>query len=316
MNMDPFFELTKNVLLFLRRRVKGIVTFTYPAIVASMNLQWRSKNTTNFNGKVCFKILNDRSSTIKIFCDKSAVRNYVETRIGKEYLPKLFWEGTTLLVDDLINLPNEFVVKPSHSSGGSVIVSNQCNSKLVLPLAPYFSEWRSYAIHPSSINQIHLTRLANYWTQRSFYNFPGKLPEWGYKNIFARILIEECLLDRDHRLPDDYKFFMFQGRCKLVYKYSGRFAQPSIDLFDSDWNRIEGSYLLPNSTGDIPKPNSLKEMIEISECLAKDIDFVRVDLYDTNQGVKFGEMTNYPMSGLRKFKPEELNKWIAHSWEV
>ena len=309
-------QVVKNTILFLKRRIKGIATFTYPAKIASMKLRRRAKNTFNFSGKVCFKILHDRSPLITVFCDKSAVRNYVESRIGKTYLPILYWEGITLLNHDLESLPDEFVVKPSHSSGGSVIVSNKCHGKRVLPSAPYFSEWRSYAINPKSVNPIHLCRLANYWTQQSFYNFPGKLPEWGYQNVVPRILIEECLLDPSNELPDDYKYFMFGGKCELIYKYSGRFGSPTIDLFDCEWKRIEGSYLLPNSKVDIPKPSNLKEMIVIAECLAKGIDFVRVDLYDTNQGVKFGEMTSYPMSGLQKFKPEELNTSISNSWKL
>jgi len=309
-------EVVKNLALFLKRRIKGIVSLTYPAKISWMNLWWRAKRPTNFTGKVCFKILNDRNPLITVFCDKIAVRTYVEFRIGKKYLPKLYWEGIKLENQTYEILPEEFVVKSTHSSGGSVIVSNKCNSKNVLPAIPYFSEWRSYAIHPQNINPNHLFKLASYWTKRSFYNFPGKLPEWGYRDVVARILIEECLFGSNDELPDDYKFFMFGGRCNLIYKFSNRFGRSTIDLFDSEWNRIEGSYLLPNSEVEIPKPGSLQEMIRIAECLSKDIDFVRVDLYDTSEGVKFGELTSYPMSGLEKFKPDALNNSISSSWEL
>jgi hypothetical protein len=253
---------------------------------------------------------------ITVFCDKIAVRTYVQSRIGKDFLPNLYWEGIELESRTLEDLPDEFVVKSAHSSGGSVIVSSKCNSKDVLPLAPYFSEWRSYAIQPQNINSSQLIRLANYWTKKSFYNFPGKLPEWGYFDAVPRIMIEECLVGSNDELPDDYKFFMFDGRCELIYKFSNRFGSPAIDLFDCEWNRIEGSYLLPNSEVEIPKPSSLKEMIRIAECLSKNIDFVRVDLYETNNGVKFGELTSYPMSGIEKFKPESLNESISNSWKI
>lgn len=316
LNKYAHLESFKNVFLFFKRRIKGFITFTYPAKIAYINLHWRSKNTTHFSGKVCYKILNDRGSVLNIFCDKSKVRPYVESRIGKKYLPELYWEGTTLQDKYLQNLPNEFVIKPTHSSGGTVIVSNKCSSNQALPSFPYFSEWRSYAIHPKNVNPIHLRRLADYWLRHNFYNSPGKLPEWGYQNVVPQILIEECLLSPNNELPDDYKFFMFNGRCELIYKYSGRFGNPTIDLFDFEWTPIKGNYLLPNSKGEIPQPRTLHEMINIAEILAKDIDFVRVDLYDTNHGVKFGEMTSYPMSGLQKFKPKALNISVSSSWEI
>lgn len=309
-------EVFKNLVLFLKRRIKGIVTLTYPAKISWINLRWRAKRPTNFTGKVCFKILNDRNPLITVFCDKIAVRTYVEFRVGEKYLPKLYWEGIKLENQTFKVLPEEFVIKSAHSSGGSVIVSNKCNSKDVLPVTPYFSEWRSYAIHPRNINPTHLFQLASYWTKRSFHTFPEKLPEWGYLDAVPRILIEECLFGSNDELPDDYKFFMFGGRCNLIYKFSNRFGRSTIDLFDSEWNRIEGSYLLPNSEVEILKPGSLQEMIRIAECLSKDIDFVRVDLYDTNEGVKFGELTSYPMSGLEKFKPDALNISISSSWKL
>ena len=309
-------EVLKNLALFVKRRIKGILTLTYPAKISWINLWWRARRTTNFTGKVCFKILYDRNPLVTVFCDKITVRTYVESRVGKKYLPNLYWEGIKLESGTLEDLPDEFVVKSAHSSGGSVIVSNKCNGRDVLPITPYFSEWRSYAIHPQNINSTQLLRLVNYWTKRSFYNFPGKLPEWGYVDAVPRILIEECFLGSNDELPDDYKFFMFGGRCELIYKLSNRFGRPTIDLFDCDWNRIEGRYLLPNSEVEIPKPSSLKEMIRLAECLSKDIDFVRVDLYETNKGVKFGELTSYPMSGLEKFKPDTLNKSISNSWKI
>ena len=99
-------QFIKNIFLFFKRRIKGIATFTYPARIASMNLRGRANSTFNFTGKVCYKILHDRSPLITVFCDKSAVRNYVESLIGKTYLPILYWEGITLCNHDLESLPD------------------------------------------------------------------------------------------------------------------------------------------------------------------------------------------------------------------
>ena len=164
-------EVLKNLFLFVKRRIKGILTLTYPAKISWLNLWWRARRTTNFTGKVCFKILYDRNPLVTVFCDKIAVRTYVESRVGKKYLPNLYWEGIKLESGTLEDLPDEFVVKSTHSSGGSVIISNKCNSRDVLPVTPYFSEWRSYAIHPQNINPTQLIRLVNYWQKKSFYNF-------------------------------------------------------------------------------------------------------------------------------------------------
>ena len=137
--------------------------------------------------------------------------------------------------------------------------------------------------------------------------------EWAYLHIPPRVLVEECLRDQDGRHPTEYKLFVFHGRVRLLYADVDRYADHRRNFYLPDWIPLElrkDEYL----PGEVrPRPPSLDRMLEVAEALGRETDFVRVDLYDVDGRVVFGELTNYPSGGIQNFSPSsydlELGRW-------
>ena len=130
--------------------------------------------------------------------------------------------------------------------------------------------------------------------------------EWVYKGLKRTILAEKLLLDENGQIPSDYKFFCFDGEVKIIQVDFNRFGNQKRNLYDRNFNQIEGQLLYPNFDGDVSKPAGLDQAIEIAESLSKEFSFIRVDLYIVNNHVYFGELTNYPGNGFINFRPETL----------
>lgn len=115
---------------------------------------------------------------------------------------------------------------------------------------------------------------------------------------------------------NDYKFMCFNGKIECIFTVTERFSEGGIKVtfFDREWNVMPFERYYPRSKEPIRKPFNLEKMIELAEILSKDIPFVRVDFYEVNKHLYFGELTFYPGSGFEKFIPEEwdytLGSWI------
>ena len=293
-------------------RLRGILHMTYPAFICKLRLFFASTYKSGFNSKLAYKIRKDRNPTLIEFADKFAVRDFVENRVGARYLPKLYFSGKDTFKILGMNLPTEYVVKPNHACGAIVIVSDTSHG--LIPKKNRNWGWQSYSTNSSVLNRKDLVDLCDYWLTRSFYYEPFKFPEWAYKNIKPKILIEELLVGWNSEPPIDYKFFVFDGKCKMVFVVSQRFKQPKADLFNRDWKKLMGTYVFPPSEHEIEKPPHFEEMIKVAETLGTGIDFVRVDLYATASGVKFSELTNYPAAAMKKIRPRSLDKWLGENW--
>jgi len=144
---------------------------------------------------------------------------------------------------------------------------------------------------------------------------PGSFPEWAYKNIAPRVLFEELLISTVG-IPEDYRFFVFNGHCNFISidtpTYSGEGVKR--DIFDRNWNRQKVTLKYPNSKRARSRPGNLSEMIQIAESLAIGIDQIRVDLYSIQEKIIFGELTNYHAAGGQKFDPEQFDKVFGSSW--
>jgi hypothetical protein len=201
------------------------------------------------------------------------------------------------------NFPRNFVLKSNHGSGASVICWEGATPGNLLPNSYTTSSWEKYIIHPDDLIWNNLVELSTKWISRSYYWEIGKYPEWAYKNI-SPLLIAEEVLTHNGKIPEDYKFYMVNGKCSFIHV---RVTENSRDLFYPDWRPIDAKYLYPKS-GFIPNtPDSLDEMLKLAELLSEGIDFIRVDLYITDSGVKFGELTNYPDGGMADITPKKLS---------
>lgn len=293
--------------------VRGLSQGKWPLALAEYNLR-KSSDTVTLNGKIRFKMAYDRDPRLITFADKLKAREFVSSAIGSQYLPNLISRvGSD---DDLgrVILPNEFALKSNNGSGAMILVWSGAPKVSKLPARARKTDWDKYLIHPDSFDETRASEIARGWLRQNFYYRPGYFPEWAYRYIEPALLIEEIMLDKDGSLPADYKFFMVGGACEFVQVDSSRYQKHTRDLFTANWERINGTYKYPPSGIDLQPPQKLQEMLEVAESLSQGIDFLRVDLYETTQGVKFGELTNYPGGGIEKFTPNSLDKELGVRW--
>ena len=232
------------------------------------------KNPQTFNEKLQWLKLYDRKKEYIQMVDKYEVKKYVANIIGDEYIIPTIGIYNNFDEIDFDKLPNQFVMKCTHDSGGIVI----CKDKSKLNI-----EEAKEKINKSLKNNY-------YWMWR----------EWVYKNVKPRIIIEKYMEDNKTKDIRDYKFFCFNGKMKM---------------FKIDFNRYinhQANYYDKNKKLKIP--NNIDKMIELSEQLSKNMTFLRVDFYDINGKIYFGELTFCPAAGVGKFIPEEwdykLGKFI------
>lgn len=247
-------------------------------------------NPKTFNEKIQWLKLFDRRPEYTRMVDKYTVKQYVSKRIGDEYvIPTLgVWEH----FDDIEfnELPNQFVLKCTHDSGGLVI----CKDKETLNKKKARSKIEACLKHNF------------YYGQR----------EWPYKNVCPRIIAEPYLEDCTTHDLRDYKFFAFNGKVKAMFIATerGNREETKFDFFDSNFQHLPFTNGHPNAKKMPEKPKNFNKMKEIASELSKGIPQVRVDLYEVNGKIFFGELTFFHWSGLVPFDPEDwddkFGSWI------
>ncbi|HRU98901.1 MAG TPA: ATP-grasp fold amidoligase family protein [Ruminococcus sp.] len=247
-------------------------------------------NPITFNEKLQWLKLYDRRPEYTTMVDKYAVKRYVADTIGVQYIiPTLgVWDRFEDI--DFDKLPNQFVLKCTHDSGGLVV----CKDKTELNRA-------------KAKKKIERCLKNNYF-------YLGR--EWPYMNVKPRIIAEVYMRDDEVDELKDYKFMAFNGEIKCSFVCSERFSDSGlrVTFFDNNWNVMPFERHYPRSSKHIPKPQCYEEMKVLAEKLAQNIPFVRVDFYEVSGKIYFGELTFYPGSGLEEFSPFEwdkkLGKWL------
>jgi hypothetical protein len=233
-----------------------------------------------FTEKIQWIKLNERTADRQQIADRTKVRNYVANRVGEQHLIPLIGCYDNLNESIWQSLPAQFVLKANHGCEMVAIVFDK--------------EQESYQ---------QIKKEADSWQATDYFTV-GR--EWVYKNLPRTILAESLLLTKDGAIPKDHKFFCFNGQVELIQVDYDRFGEQKRNLFDRDYNRIEGQLLYPPYEGDIQPPPKLDEAIQIAEQLSKGFSFLRVDLYLLEDSIYFGELTNYPGNGFVPFQPEAL----------
>lgn len=241
---------------------------------AMMGKKLDLQNPQTFNEKIQWLKLYDRNPLYTNLVDKYDVKKYISETIGEEYIIPTIGVWDKFEDIDFSKLPNQFVLKCTHDSGGLVICEDK--NKLDIEMVR---------------EKINKSLKINY-----YYSFR----EWPYKNVKPRIICEQLIKTNDGRLPSDYKFHCFNGEPDNVMVCIEReTGNPKFYFFDKQW-----ILLRYNKTGvaapekfTLPKPSQLEEMFALASKLSKEIPFVRVDLYCEQDKVYFGEFTFYPDSG-------------------
>lgn len=239
------------------------------------------KKPQSFNEKLNWKKLYDRNPLYTTLADKYQVKEYVANIIGEKYVIPLYGVWDRFEDIDFSSLPEKFVLKTTHDSGGVVV----CKDKHSLDYK-----------QTQKILEGHLKKNYFYWRR-----------EWPYKNIVPRIIAEEYVKDGENDHLPVYKFFCFHGVPEIIQTIQND-KQPNetIDYFDHEWNLLDLRQNFPNSQTPLSKPEKLDEMLEIASKLSEGFDFIRVDLYLINGKIKFSEFTFYSDAGINIFDPP---KW-------
>lgn len=249
------------------------------------------KSPTTFCEKLQWLKLYDRSSEYPMLVDKLAVKKRVSELIGSEYIiPTLgSWDRSEQI--DWSSLPNRFVLKTTHGGGSKGVVI--CRDK----------------------NMLDTRDASNKLNRNLKSDGYHRWREWPYKNVPRKIIAEQYIdPSPDRNDLTDYKWFCFNGEPKYCQVIQNRSTMETIDFFDAMWNHQEFVGLNPRakqaSIEPLP-PHMLEIQKTIARKLSKGIPFVRVDLYETDEHVYFGEMTFFPMSGMGRFRPEKYNNLLG-----
>ena len=248
------------------------------------------KSPRSFEEKVVSRMLFDRNPLWTLFSDKLRVRDYVAERVGEECLVPLLWHGENPDEIPFDEFPSKFVIKTNHGCYYNIIVTD----KAQLDLAKTRRKLRG-------------------WLGENFGEEAMLGISWAYKDIKSAIIVE-TFLDDNGKVPTDYKFFCFSGRMEYIQMNFDRFQEPYEKFFDRDFNPLDlwqGTRQYPSK---VTPPKNYDEMIRIAETLASGFDFLRVDLYNLDGRLYFGEITCYPAAGSVRFIPESFDFAFGEKW--
>lgn len=231
------------------------------------------KNPKTYNEKLNWLKLHDKNPIYTRIVDKFEAKEYVKDIIGDQYIiPTLgVWDNFDDI--DFDELPQQFVLKCTHDSEGLVIVKDK--DKLDKEMAK---------------NKIESALKQNFF-------YIGR--EWPYKNVKPRIIAEKYMEDHIDGELRDYKFFCFDGEPKAMFVASDRASDNvKFDYFDLNFNHLDIKQKYPHAEQPLRKPVTFEKMIELSKVLSKGFPHVRVDFYEVDGQLYFGELTFYHFSGL------------------
>ncbi len=243
------------------------------------------RNPKRFNEKLQWLKLYNRRPEYTVMVDKYLVRDYIKEKIGEQYLIPLLgvWDN----VDDIDfdALPDKFVIKCNHNPGDGMYI---CTDKSKMDIEKV---------------KAGLKR----GLEQDYYLCDR---EWPYKNVPHKIVAEEFMIDNKTEELMDYKFFCFNGKPEIILVCLERFSKDGLkeNFYDVNWNLLNlkrPSH--PNSKKQVEKPKKFDEMIDIAEKLSKGMPFARIDLYDINDEIFFGEITFFPATGTQGFEPDEID---------
>lgn len=240
-----------------------------------------------FSDKVNWRILNDRRPLLEWTCDKLAMKEYASKQeIDRLHVPHTIWSGSDIHDLRSADLPERWVLKPNHRSGLIHFGRGQADCQ---DLTAVTATW----LDPFESSKMH---------------------EWAYAKARPMLLVEE-LLGPPGSPPPDYKIFVFDGEpeiIEMVNRYDGNQQR----LYRSDWSPLDVLYGPQGMAPIAPPPPGLDRMLAIAQQLARPFDFMRVDLYDVDGSIVFGELTPYPCGGLERFRPASFDVELGKKWQL
>lgn len=269
--------------------------------------------------KIARKMLRDRRPFLTKTADKVAVREYVAS-LFPEVLSTVYQVVREAKDIDWQALPRDVAIKSNHGCSGSVILTPDGSPlwELLDESGQLPRRWTTYRVCSKELSESDYAILGRYldWLMSQRYGWGSPIAftfEWAYRNIRPSILIEELFLD-DGMNPIDYRFFVFGGVVGWIQRDYKRDGQHFSSVHLPNWQMLDVRY-----NYDVPPevplaPQQLDEMCTYAEGLAVDTDFCRVDFYNFDNRVIFGEITHYPRGGKNSFRPDAWAVTAAKTW--
>ncbi len=231
----------------------------------------------------CRKLFH-RNPLYTVFCNKLAARAYAEAAGCGLAFPEVYWCGEDPDQIPFDRLPKTYIVKPNHRSGDRYVVRDN-----------------------TVADRSHIRDLCRQWLKTPFGQ---DMCEWGYRDVERRVYVEQLLVAPEGMpLPEDYKLHIFSGRFEYAkHMYRDHDDGTYTTYFDRNWQRLKYRYWAGWARPDseqIKPPGNYTGMIEAAERLAGDLDHVRVDFYEIDGTIYFGELTLYEGSGFTFPIPED-----------
>ena len=280
--------ITNPALVFMTLGQRGVfnwmndITYLKIAYRIKMGKKLNLDSPETLNEKLQWIKLYDHRPEYTQMVDKYNAKRYIAEHVGEQYVvPNLgVWDSFDDI--DIDSLPDKFVLKCTHDSGGVVI----CTDK---------SKWDPKKAK-TKINRC--LKHNYYWGQR----------EWAYKDVKPRIIAEKYMTDESENELKDYKIFCFNGRAEYVEVDFNRWVKHKLNPYDFDWNPLNFCDKSKNDyLANIPRPKHLEEMRTVAEKISQNYPFLRVDFYSIYDQLYIGELTLYPGSGYIQFNPPEVD---------
>ena len=280
---QPFYSLSRTFIKTLPDKTFAKIKFKW-----HMGYLPDLDNPKTLNEKINWLKLNERKELLTICADKYKVREYVSNKIGNQYLVTLYFHTENPAEITAENLPDTpCIIKANHDSSGGIFVYEK--NKI---------DW-----------QVVQKKLA----KRLTHNYYWESREWQYKNIKPKIIVEQLLQDSKGVVPMDYKIHCFNAKVVMIQVDKGRGTKNHFRFwYDKNWEPQPFRWSPPivNDEDNDPKinglqrPDTLDKMVELSEILAEPFDYVRVDWYDVDGKLYFGELTFHHDGGFMPILPK------------
>jgi len=242
-----------------------------------------------FTEKIQWRKLFDMNPVFANLSDKFAVRSYIASCVGSEFLVPLLWSGAPHDIP-FEQLRAPFVLKSNHASGQYIMISSD-----------------------DDVDAAALWARAAEWLSEPFGIWRD---EPGYVPVPPRIMIEKTVMTDDGARPEELQMFVFDGKVAVINTVFVEDGQIRNGAFHTpDWSRLDWHFsrLLER---EFQRPRRLGDMIEIAERLGRGLDHVRVDFYDCGDRIYVGEMTLYAWSGHARFNPDEADLLLGAHWRI
>lgn len=277
----------RRIIVFFKYSIysdKYLIEYRFKTIF-ERKLDW--SNLKTLNEKIQWLKLYDRTDFYTICADKYAVRDFLKAEFGEDSLiPLLFASDNWREINGKNIQKYPCIIKANHTSGDFIILRDD------------------------KVNWKEIQLQCRSWLDKNYYTISQ---EWQYKNIKRKIVVEELLQTKDKRIPNDYKLHYINGVLQFVYVSVDREGKNKRNIYDPEWHPLYFSWVaksanITNVRGEeITAPATFEKMKEIGRRIASYFKYVRVDFYDVDGVLYFGEITLHHGSGFDVFVPQEYD---------